>query len=64
MKKTKSIKNLAKLEIKRTKLSSISGGTSSTRMVETGITENEYMDSNGNGKQDPDEKTFEVEYPG
>lgn len=56
------LENVAELQIKKASLSFISGGTSATRMVEECITEVEYMDSNGNGKQDDDEKTFEVEW--
>lgn len=60
-KKKKSIKSLEKNKIKKAKLASISGGTSTTRMVECSLTEVEYFDSNNNGQKDPGEITFEVE---
>ncbi|WP_042721038.1 hypothetical protein [Flavobacterium sp. B17] len=60
MKKT--IKSFKDFEIKKSPLSSMKGGTSTTVMIETGYTENEYPD-NGSGEPDFDYEPVVVEIP-
>lgn len=45
-----------KMKIKKNSLVSFKGGSSTTLMVEVGVAENEYEDSNGNGKFDEGDK--------
>jgi hypothetical protein len=46
------LEKLKGAEIKKNEMISIKGGTSTTLMVVVGIAENEYEDTNGNGKFD------------
>lgn len=59
-------KNFEQLELKKATLVSLKGGTSTTIYSEVGAWENEYEDTNGNGKLDPSEakqKPILVEFP-
>ncbi len=52
------LENFKDVEIKKSKLVAVTGGTSTTLMIEVGCTtENEYEDTNGNGEFD-EEDTF------
>ncbi|RNL86692.1 hypothetical protein ED312_11205 [Sinomicrobium pectinilyticum] len=45
------------LKLKANELCSVKGGTSTTLMIEVGVrAENEYEDTNGDGKFDKDDK--------
>ncbi len=67
----KRIEKFKTLELEKNEMARITGATSGTKMEEQAhgnadcgvIAENEYVDSNGNGEQDCDEKTFTVNIP-
>lgn len=48
-------KNFEELKLKKTFMSKVKGGTSTTIYQEVGVWETEYEDLNGNGELDDDE---------
>lgn len=48
-------KDFQSLSLKKSEVSKILGGSSTTLYKEVGVAENEYHDDNGNGKLDPAE---------
>lgn len=58
--------NIEETKLEKAEMSQVKGGTSTTVYTVVGYAENEYEDTNGNGKLDDDEakqKPILVEFP-